>query len=287
MLKRQEKGRDRKSLPSKRRILRRVVFWTVALLALWAFSTYGLRVTRQEIQDPRIRDPVRLVLLSDLHGQSFGWNNEWLLRMVRREKPDLVLAAGDMYSAGDSRGRERALDLMGRLAKEFPVYYVNGEHDRSESFFEELENRGVFFLDYESPLVTVGKTTLRLYGITNVYYTPTFDLNNAFFPDPDHFSILLAHSENQRAFAAFGVDLALCGDTHGGQVRLPFFGALYNGGYWLPELKTGSGCEFTKGLYRQGETSLFITGGLGNYPVPVRLFNRPEIVSITLLPERG
>ena len=71
---------------------------------------------------------------------------------------------------------------------------------------------------------------MRLYGITNVYYTDTFDLTNAFTLDQSVYNILLAHITNFEDFADFGMDLSICGDTHGGQVRLPYLGGLINQG---------------------------------------------------------
>ena len=118
--------------------------------------------------------------------------------------------------------------------------------------------------------------------ISNVYYSPTFNLKNAFTLDESRLNILLAHSENMEDFADFGLDLVLCGDTHGGQVRLPYAGALVNNGIWLPELK---GRIYTKGLYAKDDTQLFISSGLGNYPVPLRFLNRPEIAVLTIIPE--
>lgn len=92
---------------------------------------------------------------------------------------------------------------------------------------------------------------------------------------------MLAHISNFEDFADFGMDLSLCGDSHGGQVRLPFIGGLNNRGQWFPEL-SDTDAKYVKGLYRDGDKSLFISGGLGSYPVPVRFLNRPEVAVIHL-----
>lgn len=256
---------------------RRILLVLAALLALWYWNTFALKVTRAEIADEKIVTPVRIALLSDYHGGTFGPSTAGILGKLRREKPDLVAVVGDMYTYGDEKGRERALALLTSIAEEFPTCYVNGEHDDSGSFQEKLEKAGVCCLPYEQREITVGQTNLTLYGITNSYYSPTFDLENEFTLS-ENYSILLAHIQNAPAFARFGVDLALCGDTHGGMVRVPYYGAVYYNGGFFPETKGA----MVKGAYEVGDTTLFITGGLGNYPVPLRIWNRPEIVILTL-----
>lgn len=62
----------------------------------------------------------------------------------------------------------------------------------------------------------INNTPIHLYGITNVYYTPTFDLLNEFELD----------NNTYQYFTCSGIDLSLCGDTHGGQFRPPFIGAV-------------------------------------------------------------
>ena len=81
------------------------------------------------------------------------------------------------------KGKQTAINLMTDLAKFCPVYFVNGEHDNNETFDKQPTAAGVEVLDYESKDITVGRTTVRLYGISNVYYSSTFDLANEFTLD--------------------------------------------------------------------------------------------------------
>ena len=255
------------------------------LLALWWQQTCTLVTTEVAIESGKVSAPLTLVQLSDLHGATFGGGNRALLSRVERQEPDAVLVTGDMYTRDDERGRATALALLGELAGQYPVYFVPGEHDGEEGFLSALRQQGVTVLDYETAELTVGEETILLYGIDNQSYTGTFDLHNAFpSPPEDRFSILLAHIPNARAFFAFGADLTLCGDTHGGQVRLPLLGPAQVDGRWFPRLQGGP--IYDKGPYTKGETNLFISSGRGNYPLPLRLFNRPEVVRITVRPAK-
>jgi len=174
--------------------------------------------------------------------------------------------------------------LLHRLARAYPVYFVHGEHDNDKVYEQRLTKAGVDVLDYQWRDIQVGSSMVRLYGITNVFYTETFDLTNEFVLEDGVYNILAAHIANFRDFADFGMDLSLCGDTHGGQVRLPYVGALTNGGTWLPERQNGDR-RYMKGLYELGDSRLFVSSGLGNYPIPFRFWNRPEVAVITLTPE--
>ncbi len=257
----------------------------LAAAGFWAFSNFTFRVTHTTLTSPKIQNNVRLALLSDLHGASFGPDNSFLVNAIRREQPDLVLALGDLYSSDRPWGKETALRLMRQLAEEFPVYFVPGEHDHSTAFYGELEKAGVHVLNYSYVPVTVGKTRLTLYGISNAYFSSTFDLKNAFDPPgTETYNILMAHIPNARAYDDWGPDLAVCGDTHGGVVQLPLWGPLYYQGSWLPRVE-GMEEVYDQGLFPLEKTQLYVSGGLGNYPYPLRLLNRPELAIITLTPE--
>ena len=92
----------------------------------------------------------------------------------------------------------------------------------------------------------------------------------------DRFSLVLSHRpELLPAYADAGADLVLSGHAHGGQVRLPGIGGLFAPGQGiLPRL--------TSGVYARGETRLVVSRGLGNSSFPLRVFNPPEIVTVTL-----
>ena len=92
----------------------------------------------------------------------------------------------------------------------------------------------------------------------------------------DRFSLVLSHRpELLPAYAEAGADLVLSGHAHGGQVRLPGIGGLFAPGQGiLPRL--------TSGVHARGETRLVVSRGLGNSAFPLRVFNPPEIVTVTL-----
>jgi hypothetical protein len=90
------------------------------------------------------------------------------------------------------------------------------------------------------------------------------------------FQILLSHRpEMLSLYSEYGFDLVFSGHAHGGQFRIPFVGGLVapNQGL-LP--------KYTAGKHEAGDTAMIVNRGLGNSLFPFRIFNRPEIVEVTL-----
>ena len=238
-------------------------------LIIWYFNTFTIKTNYEIIESEKIVDEITIIQISDLHGSSFGRNNKELIKKIEK----------------DEKGKQIALKLLKELAKSYKVYFVNGEHDCDEKFIQNLKDNEVNVLDYKKEIIAIKNTKINLYGITNQYYSATFDLKNAFEINKEEYNILLAHISNFEEFEQFGIDLSLCGDTHGGQVRLPFLGAIINRGIWFPEIvQKGLNVEtnYIKGLYSINNSYLYVSSGLGNYPISIRLFNRPEIAVIKL-----
>lgn len=262
-------------------MFRNFLILCLIIAAVYYIGTYTVKITEVTVTSDQVSDEVTIVQITDLHGAEFGNENKYLIKKIKDIDPDFILSTGDMYTSGDKEGKMTAVKLLGDLADFYTVYSVNGEHDNDVQYEEELTDAGVDVLDYETRDITVGDSIIRLYGITNVYYTDTFDLTNEFIIDESKFNLLAAHISNFQAFSDFGMDLSICGDSHGGQVRLPFLGGLINRGIWLPERSEGEE-KYVKGLYSAEGThsQLFVSSGLGNYPVALRFLNRPEVAVI-------
>lgn len=275
-----------KNRKRKRHGCRNFILYCLIVAAIWFIGTCTLTATEVELTSPKIKDDVTIVQITDLHGALFGDGNKYLIERIKAAEPDFILSTGDMYTAGDEEGKETAVNLLSDLARDYPVYAVSGEHDGDRDYEERLLEGNVDVLDYERRAIDIGDTKLNLYGIDNMFYSDTFDLRNEFTPDGSRYNILAAHISNFEDFADFGMDLSLCGDTHGGQVRLPYIGALYNQGVWLPE-KTEGEARYTKGLYELPDSNsrLFVSSGLGTYPLKLRFLTRPEVAVIHLTGE--
>ena len=222
----------------------------------------------------------RITQVSDLHNKEFGKGNCQLLALVEAQLPDLLVITGDLTDSYHPN-LDKALAAADRLARIAPCYYVTGNHEhrmtkeRLEAFLRGLEERGVILLRNEAVTLGLG-SGFRLLGVDcNQGRTETLQALMADRPR-EELNILLAHKPHYaKSYAQAGVDLVLTGHAHGGQWRLPGVGGLYAPGQGLLP-------RYTAGMYRLGDTVMCVSRGLGNSSFPLRIENKPEIVTVIL-----
>ena len=269
--------------PKHKKLIALFIIGVLIVLPVWYYNNFSIRTVEETVLSNKIDGEIKIAVISDLHAYEFGKDNKKIINSIREMSPDLIFYLGDIYSRGQISIIEDAARFLGQLGNSADVYVVTGDHDTDEAYKQKLrQTENVTLLDYKKKDITVSGNKLSIYGIDNVYYSATFDLINEFSPPQDEtVNILLSHIPEIGHFGDFGFDFIFCGDTHGGMVRLPFFDGLYYKGYMIPKL-TYKGIITDKGLYKFDDTSLFVTSGLGNYPLPLRFNNRPEICLITI-----
>ena len=241
-----------------------------------------------------------IVFLTDLHNKEFGEENSRLLETVRKVKPDAVLFGGDGMVAKRGNSDVRIpLALLTELAKEFPVYCGNGNHEsrmlwKSEIYGETyenyrtaLENAGIRYLSNEAADLD---SDIRVYGLDlpKIAYLPrSGEIPEGLLketmgePDPEKFHLLLAHSPLFfEEYAAWGADLTLSGHFHGGTIRLPLVGGVMTPQYQFFYPRCAGYFELPgKGR----EKSRMIVGrGLGTHSINIRLNDKPQVVVVRL-----
>lgn len=245
----------------------------------------GLMLTRYTAALPGLPEELEgltLVQVSDLHSKRMGEGQEVLLNTISQAKPDVILLTGDLVD-GRQPELEPALELARGTAALAPTYYVTGNHETSlpRKTLEQIENgleaEGVVLLDNRTEELSLpGGGTMVLTGLSDDNLGDgTLERLNASWPE-DAVTVLLAHEPQYiENYAASGVDLAFCGHAHGGQIRLPLVGGLFAPGQgFLP--------KYTAGIYQLGETQMVVSRGIGGSLFPQRVWNRPEVVAVTL-----
>ena len=263
-----------------------------------AFKTFCLTLTTPKLAAGKF---IRIGLLADLHNMKAPG----LLTAVRRSAPDFLLLCGDMVTAPRGGGVPlfgRAYGLISRLAAEVPVVSVPGNHEErwAHGRFRELYTayrrglmrKGVLFAENESFLLSLPGGDLRLTGLAldgPRYVSPRAARRFGILPltgdelreklgppRGEVFELLAAHDPRHfEAYADWGADLVLSGHLHGGTVRIPGVGGLIGPGFEVFP-------RYDRGLFRQGESRLFVTAGAGMHTLPLRLFNRREYVLVVL-----
>ncbi|PEO38273.1 metallophosphoesterase [Bacillus wiedmannii] len=231
----------------------------------------------------------KILQISDLHNKKFGDNQETLIQKVKSSNPDIIAITGDLIDS-KSYDAEVSLELIRGLVKEYPIYFVTGNHEKWSGKYNDLEKElkqhHVTVLRNEHVSIQIGGQDIHILGIDDPeFVTGNRDEGNVvkdeiikakFEMQPDTYNVLLSHRpEFLTEYADEQIDLVLSGHAHGGQVRLPFIGGLVapNQGI-LP--------TYTAGLYEKQNTSMVVNRGLGNSIIPQRIFNRPELVVVQL-----
>ncbi len=266
--------------------------WALAAALLCAFVWWNnscLSISRVTVEAD-VEESIRIVQLSDLHGAWFGFDQARLTAQVWEESPDVIVLTGD--SIDSIHDCDAAVRLIERMAEIAPTYCVTGNHEelvrRSgtgdyEKFLDAIERtENAYLLCGETVTLAEGVT---LTGADDIPFAGGMSNYGRYISrlsqqKGENFSVLLAHRpEMAEHYAAAEFDLTLSGHAHGGQFRLPFIGGL---------LAPGQGLfpEYDSGLYGfENGTRMYVSRGLGNSVFPLRLFNRPEIAVIEIVPE--
>ena len=231
-------------------------------------SEYGLKSEKAP------EEGVRIVQISDLHGKRFGKGNARLLKRVAKLNPDFIAVTGDIVHKYRPRDIEVAEQTVRGLSHIAPVFYVSGNHEMRSTKYRGLAERL-----REAGATVLENASVSAFGI-NVCGVNCADIKRGKYfslPKQGEFNLLLAHYPHYiDRYASAGYDLALCGHAHGGQWRIPFTQV----GIYAP----GQGLfpKYASKTHSCGDMLEVISRGLGNSQCPLRLFNRPEIVVVTV-----
>lgn len=265
-----------------------ITITAVAAVALTAFSFWqnnDITVSSYEFKSEKIGkglDGYKIVQISDLHNKKFGKEQSRLLAEIAALSPDIIVITGDIVDCRRTDIKP-AIDFVTGAVKIAPVYYVLGNHEElisthdTKSLFDGIKKTGAEVLLNRALNIEHGGETFYLLGVKDG--SETDDLKHLIYTlsCPQSLKILLAHKPQYiESYSENNIDLVFSGHAHGGQARLPFIGGLV-----APE--QGLFPKYYAGEYILCDTTMIVSRGLGNSIVPVRVFNRPDIVVVKLL----
>lgn len=274
------------------------ILFIIICIISWIADTHRFVVRYYNINDKRIRKPVRLVLLSDLHNKEYGHGNEKLLAAIRDAKPDAVLIAGDLCNGLKDNDFTPAINLLTELNKEYTVYYGMGNHEYRlkiypktygtmwNDYSQKVDELGLHILDNESVLREENNIRISAVTIDRYFYKrfrktrlEVSDMEGYLGEaDSERFELLIAHNpEYFKAYAEWGADCTVSGHVHGGIMRLPFIGGIVS-----PRLVEFP--HFSNGYYEKYGKKMIVSCGLGTHTIHVRVFNPAELSVIDFNP---
>ncbi len=271
-------------------ILSAVLLCIIAFIAWVIWANTALVLTEYSISSdklPKSFDGFKIAHISDLHNAEMGKDNRKLINMLKQASPDIIVFTGDLV---DSRHTDVqvTVDFMVKAAEIAPCYYVTGNHEagigkKYGELKKAFEDIGVTVLKNTHIAYEKDGESIYIAGVEDPMFISLPDPQQAMhqalsqaLPEDDGYKILLTHRpELFDIYSENKIDLVFAGHAHGGQIRLPFIGAVYvpNQG-WFP--------KYTDGVISEGKTNMVISRGIGNSSFPIRFNNRPEVIVVTL-----
>ena len=269
-----------------------------AMFISYIISLFKIDVSKYEVASvkvPKTFDGFRILQLSDLHNRRFNKNNKKIVKIIEKQKPDIIVMTGDMVSS-NSVGFSNFFSLVEELDGKYPIYYIFGNHEQRLSVEKQaiiigkLREYGVKVLNNQHEFITKDDENIEIFGLKQelIYYTnylkskKTYsyeqkDMENAIRKsNSKKFNILLAHNPLYfETYEKWGADLVFSGHVHGGIIQIPFIG-----GFLSPERKLFP--KYSGGEYEINDSKMIVSRGLGYTKINLRFFNNPEICVVEL-----
>ena len=277
----------------QRKILLFIIIISIAFFAFFNWQNNSITISEIVFKNDTIPESFKgykILQISDLHNKEFGSKQNKILAKIEKIKPDIIVITGDLIDSNNTN-IDIAMELINGAINIAPTYYVSGNHEAWYGSYEDLksklENSGVVVLDNQKIEVFNDSDSIDIIGLADTSFikydwleygdnVETKNLLNTLTEGSTNFKILLSHRpELFDIYSDSSVDLIFSGHAHGGQFRLPFIGGLV-----APD--QGFFPKLTEGVHTINNTSMIISRGLGNSIIPLRVFNRPELIVVTL-----
>lgn len=264
-----------------------IVINAIVVYATWV-EPFRVGLTEERLRLPgwSTGRPLRLLHISDLHFEDSSPRERAVLEKVHTLRPDLIVLTGDymnLSSVYDAEAQAGARAFLAQLDAPLGVYAVTGSPvvDVAGIVPDVFQELPIHWLDDEVVRLAWDKSALQIVGIrcTRSLERDVRALKelipSSSNPVP---TLLLYHTPDLMPdIEHMDIDLYLAGHTHGGQLRLPIYGALFTSSRW--------GKRYEMGRYEAKGTTLYVSRGLGleGLGAPrARFLAPPEIVLWTL-----
>jgi predicted MPP superfamily phosphohydrolase len=255
------------------------VLGIICFLYSYFIEPYRLEVKMVPLKTDKLKQTsFRIVHISDLHCSGKQRNEKKMVQIINGLQPDVIVFTGDAVNKPSAlptfKDSIRSLNAsIGKFAVygNWDVWHFRGLDYYGDTGFE--------LLDAKTVTLTKNGETITVSGLSCENPQSLPDVTKKL--SAESFNIFLYHyCDLVEDLDGFNVDLYLCGHTHGGQVVLPFYGALIT--------LSKFGKKYESGMYSVGKTTLYVNRGIGLDAAPapqVRFLARPEITVFNIGPK--
>ncbi|MCA0458555.1 MAG: metallophosphoesterase [Chloroflexi bacterium] len=244
-----------------------LVMTAIVYYSTWV-EPFRLGVTRQKYQTLKLKadaPTIRLLQIGDIHVERIGPRERHLNKVIAELKPDVIVFTGDfvnLSNTNDPRSESDIRTLISQWHAPLGVYCVSGTPlveplERVQAFTKDLDNLKLLPNQWISLQTPAGALNFLGLVVTHDMKRDRDILKKMMMSAPPKgLHVLLMHPPDVAPEAnELGVDLYLCGHTHGGQIRLPLIGAIFSSSHL--------GNRFIMGRYELGRTTLYTARGVG------------------------
>lgn len=220
----------------------------------------------------RVLGDTKIVQITDIHlNEGLRFRERELIKKVNALEPDLIFITGDLFD--DATQIAPAKELIDSLKAKIGIYGIAGDTDHivmdgASMAREFVQTKFDILVNENRRIALPNGNFLWILGL-DAEANPA-KMGDILAGIPDHVpKILLAEAPDVFEEAQeFGIQLALVGDTHGGQIGIPLLIRMSDYANRTP---------YMKGLFTKGKTKMFVNRGIGTKTLPIRFLCRPEI----------
>jgi len=262
------------------------VIASIASVPLYSFffERFWLDINKMQLSFPQLPaafSGTKIVHFSDLHlGEFFDVDHlQKIVDHINSLKPDLICFTGDLVEDGTDI-LKRSIPVLQQLHAPLGKIAIFGNHDyrigKQQDVADALKQSGFVFLQNDHTSINLSGEKIYVAGTDDMFGGGS-DIPKAIQGIPENqFTILLAHEPDLADIAVqHPIHLQLSGHSHGGQIRVPFVGALF----------TPDGAKkYIEGLipFKNSNFKLYVSRGIGTTGLPFRFHCRPELTVIII-----
>lgn len=253
-------------------MIKYIVIIILLMVIYFVYEDIVLSVSKYNIKG---KTNLKIAHLSDVHSTRICILKKQIINKIINEKVDIVVISGDLI---DIRVKNffKITDFIIEISKYAKVYFAPGNHDiENLNIYKKLvkifEKNNIIVLDNK----TIKYNDIYISGIRDPFHLKTSDYYINRFKKKNGYNILVSHRpELFLKYVDKKIDMVFTGHAHGGQFRF------LKRGLYAPH--QGFFPKYTSGYFKKENTTMFVSRGIGNSGLILRIFNRPELVIVNI-----